>query len=209
MTATVDARSMNRTFAKAIVVALVLLAQLGAVIHLLNDGHRRPEGIAERWLSAVSDTGRDGVRGDAVERAEEVGPVALAAALVPAGADGEHALFSDLEVGRARTEGATARVPYRVNQRDGEELTGEVVLVRAGGRADGHWRVTEVTTTPLADGVLPSDGGAPPSSAPFTLWLLAVAIGVVITALGSLLVHWAGPGVVTRRKVRRAGPSYS
>lgn len=205
-----DARAMNRTFAKGIVVALVLVAQLGVVIHLLNDGHHRPEGIAERWLAAVSDTGRDGVREDAVERAEEVGPVELAAPLVPADADGEHDLFTDLEVGRADTRGRSARVPFRVHQYEGDEVTGHVVLVRATARArDGEWRVAEVAPGRLGDGALPSDGGAPPSSAPFSLWLLAAGIGVVITALGSLLVRWAGSAVVTGRKVPRSGPSYS
>ena len=195
---------MNRTFAKGIFVALVLVAQLGVVIHLLNDGHQRPEGIAERWLTAVGDTGRDGVREDAVDRAEEVGPIGLAAPLVPAAADGEHDLFTDLEVGRAEVDGRTARVPFRVHQHEGDEVTGHVVLVETG-----EWRVTDVTTGALGDGALPSDGGAPPSSAPFSLWLLAAGIGVVITAFASLLVHWAGGAVVTGRKVPRSGPSYS
>ena len=200
-----DARAMNRTFAKAIVVALVVVAQLGVVIHLLNDGHRRPEGLAERWLTAVGDTGRDGVRDDAVERAEEIGPVSLAAPLVPRETDGDHGLFSDLEVGRATIEDGTARVPYRVHQRDADDLSGEVVLTEVGDT----WRVAGLTTEPVGDDVLPSDGGAPPSSAPFGLWVLALAIGLVITAICALLVRWAAAGVVTDRKVPRSRPSYS
>lgn len=199
---------MNRAFAKGVFVALVLVAQLGVVVHLLNDGHHRPEGIAERWLSAVSDTGRDGVRDDAVERAEQVGPIELAAPLVPVGADGEHALFTDLEVGRAAADAVTARVPFRVHQRDADEVTGHVVLVRAGPD-EGEWRVAEVATGELADGVLPSDGGAPPSSAPLGLWVLAAGIGLVITTFASLLVRWAATPDVTGRKVPRSGPSYS
>ena len=185
---------MHRTFTKGIVVVLVVVVQLGVVIHLLNDGHRRPEGVAERWLTAISDSGRDGVRADAVERAERIGPVAIARPLVPANADGDHALFSDLEVGRATVSGRTARVPYRVHQRDADEVSGEVALARA--TADGDWRVTRLTTEPLAGDVLPSEGGPPPSSAPVSLWVLAAAIGVAITAFGALLVEWAGRGGV-------------
>lgn len=188
-----------RTFGKALVVCLVLVAQLGTVIHLLNDGHHRPEGAAERWLTAVSDLGRAGVRDDAAARAEEIGPVAIAAPLVR-GSDGDHGLFPDLEVGRARIDGDHARVPFRVHQwvpsGEAPEVTGTLLLARAGE----EWRVTGLDPRRRAGELVPSEGGAPPSNAPATLWLLALAIGLAVTALASLLVHWAGrPGPAAGR----------
>ena len=59
---------LRRAFAKGLVACLGVVVALGFVIHALNEGNHRPEGIAERWLTAVSDTGRKGVRADATRR---------------------------------------------------------------------------------------------------------------------------------------------
>src|SRR5579864_2776643 len=107
------------TFVKVIVVVLVVIAGLGLLIHAANAGHHRPEGAAERWLADVSDTGRRGLSADARKRADQIGPVAIAAPLLPAIHDARHSVFDDLEVGKAFPDGPnTVRVPYRLHEHD-------------------------------------------------------------------------------------------
>ena len=183
-------RELRRTFAKGLFVCLVVVVQLGVIVAELNDGHSRPEGKAERWLTAVGDTGRDGVREDAEERADEIGPLSLAAELVEgAERDGDHALFTDLEVGKATPAEGAVRVPFRVRPREGESVDGTLVLGRG---EDGDWQIQGLDPQRRDDERLPSEGGSPPSSAPWALWALAVVIGLGITAFASLLVTWAG-----------------
>jgi hypothetical protein len=163
------------------------------VISALNAGHHRPEGAAERWLAAVSDTTRKGVRSDAIERADKVGPVSIAAPLIPADTDDKSA-FPDLEVGKAVVDGDTARVPFQLHQRDVDDAKqGTIVL----GKVGDDWHVTALDGRAPGEQV-PSEGGAPPSSAPLGLWLVAVIAGVGVTAGASALVEWAA------RSARRA-----
>jgi hypothetical protein len=181
---------LRRQFAVAIVAALAVMIGLGGVIAIANHGHHRPEGAAERWLSAVSDTTRKGVRADARDRAEKLGPVALALPLLPADDTKGKGAFPDLEVGKARLSGAQARVPYRLHQRalhgKNPVREGTIVLQRAGT----GWHVTALDARQPGERV-PSDGGRPPSSAGLGLWLGAVALGIVVTLLVTLLVEWA------------------
>jgi hypothetical protein len=176
----------TRSFVSGLVVCAVVFVVIGVAIHAANAGHHRPEGAAERWLAAVGDTTRKGVRADAVKRAEKIGPVSLAAPLLPADAKDKSA-FPDLEVGKAVVEGATARVAYRLHQRDVDEAkAGTIVLTRAGH----DWRVTALDTRRPGEAV-PSEGGSPPSSAPVGLWVVAILAGLGVTAGASLLVEWA------------------
>lgn len=189
-TTALGAHALRPAFWKALFVCLVLVAQLGAVVHLLNRGHDRPEGAAERWLAAVGDTGRNGVRDDARKRAERIGPVELAAPLIAAAdRDGRHNLFSDLEVGKAVPVGdaGVVRVPFRVHPRDGDPRRGTIVLQRESG----EWRVVRVEGV-VAGLAVPSDGGPAPSSAGWALWLVALTLGAALTAGCALLVVWAG-----------------
>ena len=183
-------KELRRTFARGLFVCLVVVVQLGVIVAKLNDGHSRPEGSAERWLTAVGDTGRGGVREDAEERAEEIGPLSLATDLVDgAERDGDHALFTDLEVGKATPVEGAVRVPFRVHQREGDSVDGTLVLGRG---EDGDWQIQGLDPQRGEHERLPSEGGSPPSSAPWTLWGLALVIGVGITVFASLLVTWAG-----------------
>jgi hypothetical protein len=183
---------LRRQFAIAIVAAVAVMIGLGGVIAVANHGHHRPEGAAERWLSAVSDTTRKGVRTDARDRVEKLGPLSLAAPLLPAEATKGKGAFPDLEVGKAvrSGDGAQARVPYRLHQRaqrgKNPVKEGTIVLARAG---EG-WRVTALDARRAGEKV-PSDGGRPPSSAGLGLWLGAVALGALVTLLVTLLVEWA------------------
>jgi len=178
------------TFWKVVAIALVVIAGLGVLIHQLNSGHHRPEGAAERWLSAVSETGRNGIKNDARDRAEEIGPVSLAAPLIPADHDPKHGYFADLEVGKAIDNGPdTVRVPFQLHQRvesgDSPVEKGAVVLKQTGD----DWHVVAVDGRRPGEEV-PSEGGAPPSSAPPGLWIGAFLLGVVLAAGTALIVRY-------------------
>jgi hypothetical protein len=166
------------------------MVALGGVIALANHGHHRPEGAAERWLTALSDTTRKGVKTDARTRADKLGGVALGASLLPSDDTRGKAAFPDLEVGKAALGGDQARVPYRLHQRAQHGKNplkeGTIVLARSG---DG-WKVTALDARRPGEKV-PSDGGQPPSSAGLGLWLGAIALGVLITGVIIVLVEWA------------------
>jgi hypothetical protein len=183
----------RRTFALGAVAALAVMICLGGLIKVFGTGADRPEGAAERWLVAVGDTTRDGVAGDARDRAERIGPLALGAPLLPTVDTDGDAAFSDLEVGNADESGGVARVPFRLHQyaETGDEpvLTGSVVL----GRVDGDWAITAIDTRRPGEEV-PSEGGAPPSNAPLGVWLGGLALGLLLCTLASLAVRTAGRG---------------
>lgn len=181
---------LKRQFAVAVVAALAVMVGLGALVAVANHGHHRPEGAAERWLTAVSDTQRKGVRSDARARADKLGGVALGQQLLPSEATKGKGAFPDLEVGKAVLAGDAARVPYRLHQRAQHGKNplkeGTIVLARAG---DG-WKVAGLDVRRPGEKV-PSDGGQPPSSAGLGLWLGAVAIGALVTLVVIALVEWA------------------
>jgi hypothetical protein len=188
---------LRRTFAIGLVICLLAVAALGVVIKVGGTGVHRPEGAAERWLNAVGDTTRNGVRSDARQRASKIGPLSLASPLLPADTGGRRA-FPDLEVGKARTTGDEARVPYRLHQYAATgaapERNGVVILQRKGD----EWHVTALADRHPGERV-PSEGGDPPSRAPLGIWLAALAGGLVVTTGASLLVRWAA------RSGQRAG----
>jgi hypothetical protein len=176
----------SRPFIIGLVVCGLIFVGFGVLINALNAGHHRPEGAAERWLAAVSDTTRKGVRSDAVERAEKLGPLTIAAPLIPADTD-EKGAFPDLEVGKAIVVGDSARVPYRLHQRNVDDaLSGTILLDKAGD----EWKITALDAR-RAEELVPSEGGSPPSSAPVGLWVVAIVVGLGVTAGASLLVEWA------------------
>ena len=185
---------LRRQFVVAVVAAVAVMVGLGGVIAVANHGHHRPEGAAERWLSAVSDTTRKGVRADARRRADKLGGLALGAPLLPTEDTKGKGAFPDLEVGKAARTGQgaaeQARVPYRLHQRaqhgSNPVREGTIVLRRAG---DG-WQVAALDARRPGERV-PSDGGPPPSSAGIGLWLGAVALGALVTLLVTFLVEWA------------------
>jgi hypothetical protein len=179
------------TFWKAIAIVLVVVGGLGLLIQQLNAGHHRPEGAAEDWLAAVSDTGRKGVSDDARKRANEIGPVSLADPLLPASHDPKRGYFADLEVGKAVDAGPnTVRVPFQLHQRlesgSGPVKRDTIVLQKA----DGRWHVTAVDASRPGEKV-PSDGGPPASRAPLALWFGALALGVILATVAHLVVRYA------------------
>lgn len=191
----------NRQFAKGIVICLALMIAFSGGVFLLNHGKSRPEGVAENWLEAISDTTRKGVEADATKRADEIGAPELAINVLHAHAEDidRKSGFANLEVGKAErvdeTDPDKVRVGFRVNARrpadETEELDGVIDLEKRSGK----WQVVALNLVdPVEAGVpaLPSDGGPPPSSAPVTLWMGALVGAVGIGAVTSELVRRAG-----------------
>lgn len=175
----------RRTFAIGIVAVLAFFAGVAVFIDRLNGDRLRPEGVAEDWLVAVGDTTRKGVREQSRQDAEEIGPVSLAQPLLDLAGDtdGKRAV-SDLEVGKAKDD----RVPFRLHVHDQDEPHDGVVVLEEVG---DDWRVVGLEPR-RPDEKVPSEGGAPPSSAAGWVWLAGLAAGVVLTALCSLAVRLAG-----------------
>lgn len=173
-------------------VAALFLVLGGLTAAFGSTDHPRPEGVAERWLSDIGDTYRDGVKDRARKDAEEIGPVSLGAQLLPPpGSSDGRAAFLDLEVGKARDEAARTLVPFRLHQRidgsAGDPIEGTIVLQRT----DDHWRITALA--PKVDGIeVPSEGGAPAAEAPMGLFLGAIVVSFGLAALCSVAVRAAG-----------------
>jgi hypothetical protein len=182
----------GRTFGIGVGIALALCIALFVGIHEAGRGTHRPEGIAERYLAAISDTTRKGVRADALRRAGKEGPPGVALDLTSPAAkkDGKRS-FRDLEVGKASVSGDQARVPYLVHQYvssgTSPKLDGVIILRRTGDT----WRVAARAGRETGEKV-PSEGGPPPSSAPASYWFVALLIGVVVTLVASALINLAG-----------------
>lgn len=166
----------------------------------------RASGTVERWLQAVSDEGRDALAGDARARAAEYGDPSLRAAVVPDNAADDERSFSDLEVGRATEGPLGARVPFRVTVRvEGdakEERTHTAVLARRG---DG-WFVTAIEP-PSPDEKVPSAGGDLPARASSSQWLLALLVGVAITAVSVFVIEAQPTSSVGQHRAAPAEPA--
>ena len=167
-----------------VAVAVAVASSLGACAQ----SEQRPSGVAEKWLQEVSNQGRSGLRDEATSRAAELGDEAAAEDLVPAEPEEDERYFSDLEVGRARVDGDTALVPFRLTVRvgggDTEERVGALSLARTG---DG-WRVTGVgERVPGLE--VPSDGGPLPARARAGHWIASLLLGIVLTAVCIVLVE--------------------
>ncbi len=188
----------NRKFAQGLVCCVALIVAMFGVLWLLNRGHSRPEGVAENWLTAIGDTTRKGVEADATKRADKVGAPELAIHVLWGHPEQikRKAGFEDIEVGKAKRsdDGQEAEVAFRVHARRPGDKTKEVLGVIKLERQDDAWHITDLRQgDPVKAGVpsLPSDGGPPPSSAPFTLWLGALAGAAVIGVVTSALVRRA------------------
>ncbi len=184
-------RDLRRPFLIGVLGVVIIFVLLGGLIAAYGSGAERPSGVAERWLVNVADTTRKGVRDGAHERAAEVGPIELAADLLPSQDTDGKAAFVDLEVGQARTDDDATRVPFRLHQRLGSDtgpaIDGTLVLVDT---ADG-WRVTAVEgPTPGLE--VPSEGGRPAAEASLWLFAGAIAASAVVTVGCAFAVRAAG-----------------
>jgi hypothetical protein len=172
-----------------VVAVVIVFVGIGLVVKVVNTRHR-PEGAAEHWLEAVSDTTRNGVKTDGRTRAAKDGPHVSYVALVPADTGGR-AAFDDLEVGKAAISGDTARVPYEAHQHNGHLIQGTLTLHR---QRNGGWLVSAVG--PRRPGELvPSQGGAAPSKVGAPAWAGALVLALLMCVVCSGLVRLSGPSV--------------
>lgn len=193
-TATQD-RELLKPFRLGLLGVGIIFVLLGGLLGAYGSGAHRPEGVAERWLSDVGDTRRDGVKEQSREEAEEVGPVSLAADLLPAeGTTDGRTAFIDLEVGKASADGPdrSTRVPFRLHQRidgkAGDPIYGTVVLVRQ----DGRWQITALEPAVVGTAV-PSEGGKPAAKAGLSLFAGAIGVSFLLAFACAGLVRAAGP----------------
>lgn len=170
-------------------VGAVLLVLVGLLAVVADSTDDRAEGVAERWLTAVGDTTRDGVQSDAHRRVEDHGAAQLVDWLIPHGVDmkGKSA-FTELEVGKAIQRDGKTVVPYHVKAREGESSSPDGVLVMV--RSSDTWSVADIG--PAEGAKVPSDGGEVASKAPVTLYLAALVVGAGIAVGASALVRAAG-----------------
>ena len=186
-----ETEALKKPFLLGLLATVIGLLIVGGVIAIFaTNVDDRPEGIAERWLTAVGDTTRKGVEKDALKRANAHGDASLAAGLIgTANYDGKSA-FVQLEVGKAQRSTAGAVVPFIVTTRepsDARPQRGQLVLSHDGD----SWRVTSLEPS---DGKLkvPSDGGDVASKAPLGLYGIALVIGFGVAVGATALVRAAG-----------------
>ncbi|HVF76240.1 MAG TPA: hypothetical protein VM938_14475 [Acidimicrobiales bacterium] len=165
---------------------LLVIAALLLATSACGRSEARPSGVTERWLQAVSEQGRDGLREEGAKRADELAEPAATANVKPPDAEPDERMFSDLEVGKAAVDVDQARVPFRVTARikggERRERSAVAVLVKH----DGDWRVVDVV--PRIEGeAVPSEGGDRPARANATHWLIAFALSIVLTG-GSIFL---------------------
>jgi hypothetical protein len=198
-------------FARGLVAVLAVFVALAGVIRLADHGHHRPEGYAESWLSAVSDMTRKGVHDEAARRANRLSPSPLGLAerlLRQAGDTGGKRALSDLEVGKAHPAQSAFRVPFRLHiyRKTGTEPVVVGTLKMSRPETGEGWTVENILARAPGEKV-PSEGGPPPSRAPLGLWVGALVVGLVITALASLAVRVAGRAGLAGRAGRAPAPA--
>jgi hypothetical protein len=161
----------------AIVAAVVLLLSACATTE-------RPEGIVERWLSALN----QGSAGEPLRYAY----LGVSHAVLPGWRTVDPGAFDVIEVGRARSctyigpAACEARVPFRVVLMNGKEMRFDALvgIDRALDEPTPSRVIVVVAAGPQPR--LPSEGGPPIGSASTSAWLLALgtALGLVLLAEG-------------------------
>ena len=190
---TAEIESLKRPFRLGVLAVAIGFVLVGGLIAAFGSGQDRPEGAAERWLTHVSDTTREGVGEDSKKEVAKDGDPLLADFLIGANADKDgKSTFTAIEVGQARRiDASRVEVPVLLAYRsDAESFEGVLVLQK---QAD-DWKVTEAKTLDPTLRV-PSEGGNPVASASLGLYAGAAFFGLLITAGLSAVVRRAGPDV--------------
>lgn len=150
---------------------------LGLLMALSACGIDRPEGVVERWLTAIAQgpTGEPAV----------YGAKNLADDLVPP--PREESSLEVIEVGRGRVTGSTARVPFRIQKPDAEPELLVAELTREGG----GWRIVEVSGADL-NLTVPTRGGERIGRASFIVWLGGALSGMAMMLIIVLIMRLVG-----------------
>jgi hypothetical protein len=194
--------ALKRPFLVGVLAVGIVVVLLGGLIALFGSTDDRPEGVAERWLTAVGDLTRKGVHDDALKRVNAHGDVALAEKLLENVKAGDKSAFTTLEVGKAFKVPDTGEmiVPAMLVGRDSDRTIRIVLYL---GRDKDSWRVQGFDANDIPAAVpgqpapyvqfrVPSDGGDVASKAPISLYAIALVIGVGVAAGASTLVRVAG-----------------
>jgi hypothetical protein len=185
-----DTAELKRPFLVGLLATAIAFLIMGGLIAVFATRDDRPEGVAERWLTAVGDLTRKGVRSDTEKRVTNHGALSLASMFITAGHDYDgKTAFTALEVGRGRRLNAQITlVGMKVTDRANDKTTKAVLALQRSG---GSWRVTAVQPE-SAELRVPSDGGPSVSEAPVTLYGVALVLGIGVAATASALVRAAG-----------------
>ncbi|MGH9246056.1 MAG: hypothetical protein ACRD29_17410 [Acidimicrobiales bacterium] len=184
MTAPADARqaelaALRRPFRLGVAAAIAGIVFVGGIVAAFGANEDRAPGAAERWLVAVSDSTREGLRDDARDRAAELGGLEPGVSLVsPAAAeDGERSL-EDLRVGRDTDPAPdTAAVPFEAHPYEADDpVAGVVRLARDDGEG---WRVLAIEPRDEVEIQRPARPGWP-------VWVGTIGLGALIAAGCSL-----------------------
>lgn len=172
--------SGGKVLAGVIGIGLIVVAAGVALSLVARTDEVRPEGVAERWLRAVS----RGVDQQIVERdgTLEAASIVIGRPWVPAKESRDWLL--EFEVApQVDAPGSSTRVPVRLERRtDGDAEPEETELTLVGEQRDGSWFFTSALAgTP--DVRYPSDGG-PSFSAPLS-WVLVLTL---LTGIGSFVL---------------------
>jgi hypothetical protein len=183
-----EVAALKRPFFVWLLAAGIVVVLLSGIIAAFSSVDDRPEGVAERWLTAVGDLTRDGVHDDAVGRVQAHGDAILGERLVARVKATGKTAFTALEVGKARRSGDTALVPAQIVERGDDQPQRQVVVLQRSGDS---WRVTDVRPADASLKV-PSDGGDVASKAPVSVYVVALVVGVGIAVGATALVRVAG-----------------
>jgi hypothetical protein len=186
-----ETADLKRPFLVGLLATAIAFLIMGGLIAVFATRDDRPEGVAERWLTAVGDLTRKGVRSDTEKRVTKHGDLSLANLFITAGHDYDgKTAFTALEVGRGRRVNAQITiVPMKITDRADDKKTEQAVLVMQ--RSKDSWRVVAVQPA-SAELRVPSDGGPSVSEAPVTLYGVALLLGVGVAVTASALVRAAG-----------------
>jgi hypothetical protein len=151
---------------------MVLLIVLGAC------GVDRPEGVVERWLTAIA----QGPTGEP----EVYAATRLTDELVPP--PREESSLEIIEVGKGIVSGSTARVPFRIQKHKGraEVLTAEL------SRSEGSWRIVKVSPGDPRLKV-PTQGGERIGKATLPVWIGGALTGAIMMLLVAVTMRLVTP----------------
>jgi hypothetical protein len=201
-------QALRRGFLIGLLAAGIVFVLLGGLIAAFATTDDRPEGVAERWLTAVGDTTRSGVKADSLARVSDHGDPSLVSVLVPPAIDMDgKSAFTELEVGKAIHRDGATLVPYHLALRNGTTTAGDGMLSMVDDPSRG-WQVTALAP-PVAGATVPSKGGSAVSKAPAGLYAVALAIGALVATGCASLVRAAGAPTAARARAAAAGPHRS